>query len=76
MEHGYSSEYGARHLIRALERYVNNPLSDAINAGTVRPGCSVVGRRRGSMPTRPGLRHRRGRCEPDPDAATRDQDQD
>jgi ATP-dependent Clp protease ATP-binding subunit ClpC len=46
MEHGYSSEYGARHLIRALERYVNNPLSDAINAGTVRPGCSVVGRRR------------------------------
>jgi ATP-dependent Clp protease ATP-binding subunit ClpC len=46
MEHGYSSEYGARHLIRALERYVNNPLSDAINAGAVRPGCSVVGRRR------------------------------
>lgn len=50
MEDGYSTQYGARHLIRALERWVNNPLSDAINAGEVRAGCSVVGRRRATDP--------------------------
>ncbi|HEY5434883.1 MAG TPA: ATP-dependent Clp protease ATP-binding subunit [Candidatus Limnocylindrales bacterium] len=50
MADGYSTEYGARHLIRALERWVSNPLSDAINTGAVRAGCSVVGRRRATAP--------------------------
>ena len=40
-EEGYSVEFGARELKRAVERYVANPISEHILAGTFRPGDTI-----------------------------------
>lgn len=38
---GYSPEYGARHLRRAFDRYVTEPLSREILSGRLKPGARV-----------------------------------
>jgi ATP-dependent Clp protease ATP-binding subunit ClpC len=44
LEKGYSKEYGARPLRRAVEQYVEDPLGDKVLSGEVEasPGTSVV----------------------------------
>ncbi len=41
-EHGYSDEYGARHLKRLIQQDVETPLSDALLGGDFLPGDTVV----------------------------------
>ncbi len=47
VEQGYSTQYGARHLDRAIERWVEQPLADAILAGEIATGAQVRCRREG-----------------------------
>lgn len=42
MEEGYSQEYGARNLKRAIERRVRLPLAGLVSSGQIRPGQAVV----------------------------------
>ena len=42
MEEGYSVEYGARNLKRAIERRVRLPLAGLVSSGQIRPGQAVV----------------------------------
>jgi ATP-dependent Clp protease ATP-binding subunit ClpC len=41
MEEGYSEEYGARPLRRAIQSHVDDALADAILAGELRPGLTA-----------------------------------
>ncbi len=41
VDHGYDQSYGARPLRRALQRYVEDPLSDRILAGDFAPGDEI-----------------------------------
>ena len=45
VEQGYSTQYGARHLDRAIGRWVEQPLADAILAGEIATGAQVRCRR-------------------------------
>jgi len=38
IENGYDSEYGARPMRRAVERYLEDPLAEALLGGTVKEG--------------------------------------
>lgn len=38
---GYNSEYGARPMQRAVERYIGTPLAEAITSGQIRMGQSI-----------------------------------
>jgi ATP-dependent Clp protease ATP-binding subunit ClpA len=42
MEEGYSIEYGARNLKRAIERRVRLPLAGLVSSGQILPGNTVV----------------------------------
>lgn len=42
VERGYDPQYGARPMRRAIERLIEDPLSDAILRGDVKPGMKVV----------------------------------
>ena len=42
MEEGYSVEYGARDLKRAIERRVRLPLAGLVSSGQIAPGSAVV----------------------------------
>ena len=42
IDQGYSPDFGARPLRRAIERFVEDPLSDEILRGTYEPPCEVV----------------------------------
>lgn len=42
MEEGYSVEYGARNLKRAIERRVRLPLAGLVSSGQIKPGQAVV----------------------------------
>lgn len=42
MEEGYSIEYGARNLKRAIERLVRLPLAGLVSSGQISPGDAVV----------------------------------
>ena len=42
MEEGYSIEYGARNLKRAIERRVRLPLAGLVSSGQILPGSTVV----------------------------------
>jgi ATP-dependent Clp protease ATP-binding subunit ClpA len=42
MEEGYSIEYGARNLKRAIERRVRLPLAGLVSSGQIAPGDAVV----------------------------------
>ena len=42
MEEGYSVEYGARDLKRAIERRVRLPLAGLVSSGQISPGSAVV----------------------------------
>jgi len=41
VEQGYDAEYGARHLKRAIQRLVENPLSSALLRGQFEEGDTV-----------------------------------
>ena len=41
VEHGYDPSYGARPLKRAIQRYIEDPLSDRILSGEVTPGEDI-----------------------------------
>jgi len=41
LERGYSPEFGARPLRRAIERYIEDPLSEEILRGRVKNGMRV-----------------------------------
>ncbi|MCA9320290.1 MAG: ATP-dependent Clp protease ATP-binding subunit, partial [Planctomycetes bacterium] len=41
LEKGYSEEYGARPMRRAIERYIEDPLSTEILRGGLVPGCKI-----------------------------------
>ncbi|MCB1692189.1 MAG: hypothetical protein KDI19_05445, partial [Pseudomonadales bacterium] len=47
VEVGYDPVYGARPLKRAIQRYVENPLAQAILSGQYKSGDKVVMRREG-----------------------------
>jgi ATP-dependent Clp protease ATP-binding subunit ClpC len=38
---GYSSEYGARFMLRTIESYIEDPLADQVIAGLIKPGDHV-----------------------------------
>jgi len=40
---GYDPQYGARALTRAIERYVENPLSTKLLRGEYSPGDTIIG---------------------------------
>jgi ATP-dependent Clp protease ATP-binding subunit ClpA len=42
MEEGYSIEYGARNIKRAIERRVRLPLAGLVSSGQIAPGDAVV----------------------------------
>jgi ATP-dependent Clp protease ATP-binding subunit ClpC len=42
VEHGYDSEYGARPMRRAIQKYIEDPLSLLMIDGTVPDGCDVL----------------------------------
>jgi len=44
LEAGFDPVYGARPLKRAIQRYVENPLAEAILSGTFAPGDRILGR--------------------------------
>ena len=41
LEQGYSEEYGARPMRRAIERYIEDPLSEEILRGGLQPGAQI-----------------------------------
>jgi len=41
-QEGYSTEFGARHLRRVIQRLVEDPLSEKLLAGEFEPGDTVV----------------------------------
>ncbi len=41
LEQGYSEEYGARPMRRAIERYIEDPLSEEILRGGLQPGAKI-----------------------------------
>jgi ATP-dependent Clp protease ATP-binding subunit ClpC len=41
MDEGYSEEYGARPLRRAIQSHVDDALADAILAGELQPGATA-----------------------------------
>ncbi len=43
IDKGYDPEYGARHLRRVVERYVEDPLAEEILRGTLEEGSRIVG---------------------------------
>ena len=43
IDKGYHPEFGARHLRRVVERYVEDPLAEEILRGTIEEGSSILG---------------------------------
>ena len=41
LEKGYSQQFGARPMRRCIERYIEDPLSEEILKGTLKPGCTI-----------------------------------
>jgi ATP-dependent Clp protease ATP-binding subunit ClpC len=41
LEKGYSERYGARPMRRCIERFIEDPLSEEILKGTLKPGCTI-----------------------------------